>query len=233
MKTMVFTDLLTTKNSLVTLLGLDIILGVFLTFTMQTLIGAAAAMTVIVPLMYLFSIGVYDEMNDWEGFRLTLPITRRQVVFGRYAGLLVVTLVAAALALVVAHIVSTIGNMMPNAPAYITAAEVGFVEAGLAVLAGIAAVLLAASITFPFLMRFGMTKAIRVIPIAALLLIALVVGALQDSEMIRQLNAIDFATLFSGDLGFALAVATVCVVLLALYIISSLISVKLYANREL
>ena len=73
MKTMIFTDLLTTKNSLITLLGLDVILGVFLTFTMQTLIGATAAMTVIVPLMYLFSIGVYDEMNDWEGFRLTLP----------------------------------------------------------------------------------------------------------------------------------------------------------------
>lgn len=233
MKTMIFTDLLTTKNSLITLLGLDIILGVFLAFTMQTLIGATAAMTVIVPLMYLFSIGVYDEMNDWEGFRLTLPITRRQVVFGRYAGLVVVTLGAAVLALVVAHIVSTIGNMVPNAPSYITSAEVGFIEAGLAALAGIAAVLLAASITFPFLMRFGMTKAIRVIPIAALLLIALVVGALQDSAVIAQLDSIDFATLFNGDLGFALAVAAICAVVAALYVISSLISVKLYANREL
>ena len=133
MKTMIFTDLLTTKNSLFTLFGLDIILGVFLTFTMQTLIGAAAAMTVIIPLMYLFSIGVYDEMNDWEGFRLTLPITRRQVVFGRYAGLVVVVLAAAVLALVVAHIVSTIGNMVADAPAYITSAEVGFLEVGLAV----------------------------------------------------------------------------------------------------
>ena len=233
MKTMIFTDLLTTKNSLITLLGLDIVLGVFLTFTMQTLIGAAAAMTVIVPLMYLFSIGVYDEMNDWEGFRLTLPITRRQVVFGRYAGLVVVTLAAAVLALVVAHIVSTIGNMVAGAPSFITSAEVGFLEVGLAVLAGIAIVLLAASVTFPFLMRFGMTKAIRVIPIAALLLIALIVGALEDSEMIRQLDNIDFAALLSSDLGFALAIAAICAIVFALYVVSSLISVKLYANREL
>lgn len=63
-------------------------------------VGTAAAIAAMVPFTGLFSLAAYDEQNNWELFRLTLPLTRRQVVFGRYASIALLTVGSLALALV-------------------------------------------------------------------------------------------------------------------------------------
>lgn len=232
MKTMVFTDLITTKNSLLTLLGIDVVLGVFLTFTMQTLIGGLAAMCVIVPFMFLFSISAYDEMGGWERFRLTLPVTRRQVAFGRYASLFITLAAAVVLTFVVGHVMVMIGDAVSGAPVFITSQEVDLQTVCAVVLTVSVVILLTAAITLPFIMRFGMTKATRILPVVIVLVLALGIAATGDIATSDALaTAFGWAFALGPDATDLLAVAALAVALL-LYIASAFVSAKLYEKRE-
>ena len=57
-----------------------------------------------IPLLYLFSIAAYDEMNEWQTYRLTLPTTRKDIMIGRYASLLFVALISALAGIIVSYI---------------------------------------------------------------------------------------------------------------------------------
>lgn len=232
MKTMMFTDLITAKNSLLALLGIDVLLGVFLTFTMQTLVGGLAAMAVIIPFMFLFSISAYDEMGGWERFRLTLPITRRQVALGRYASLFVTLAVAVVLTLVVGHVVVTIGNLVPSAPEFITSRAVDLQMMGAAVLAVSIIILLTASIALPFIMRFGMTKATRILPVAIVMVLALGVAFLGDDAIGSMVGSLFGRVGELGPNAMPLLALGALALVLVLYVVSALISARLYEKRE-
>lgn len=232
MRTMMFTDLITAKNSLLALLGIDIVLGVFLTFTMQTLAGGLAAMNVIVPFMFLFSISAYDEMGGWERFRLTLPVTRRQVVLGRYASLFVTLTAAVLLTFAVGHVMVMIGDAVPGAPAFITSQEVGLQMVCAVVLAVSVIILLTAAITLPFLMRFGMTKATRILPVAIVMILAIGIAATGDIAASDAVSAVfGWALALGPDATDLLAVAALAIALI-FYVASAFISVMLYEKRE-
>lgn len=231
MKTMIFTDLITMKNSLLSLLGITTLLGLFFIFAMQTVIGAIAVMSTLVPFMYLISVSSYDEMGGWERFRLTLPITRRQVVFGRYGSLLLVALASALFALTFGHIVVTVGDLVPGAPAFITSAEVSFPDVGLVVLATTSIILIAASCTFPLVMRFGMTKAARFVPVIVVAILALGIALLGDSDIFGELGTMVVDSLVGSPTALPLILGA-CAGVLVLYCASSLLTARLYADRE-
>ena len=56
MKAMVFSDLITARNSFGTLLGITLFVSAFIAVGTDTLIAAVACMGAMVPFMYLFSI---------------------------------------------------------------------------------------------------------------------------------------------------------------------------------
>ena len=82
MKAMIVSDFAVLRSALLQLLGICAIIALFMGYVMGA-VGTAAAIAAMVPFMGLFSLAAYDEQNNWERFRLTLPLTRRQVVFGR------------------------------------------------------------------------------------------------------------------------------------------------------
>ena len=86
MKAMIVSDFAVLRSALLQLLGICAIIALFMGYVMGA-VGTAAAIAAMVPFMGLFSLAAYDEQNNWERFRLTLPLTRRQVVFGRYASI--------------------------------------------------------------------------------------------------------------------------------------------------
>ena len=99
MKAMIVSDFAVLRSALLQLLGICAIIALFMGYVMGA-VGTAAAIAAMVPFMGLFSLAAYDEQNNWERFRLTLPLTRRQVVFGRYASIALLTVGSLALALV-------------------------------------------------------------------------------------------------------------------------------------
>ena len=82
MKTMMCSDFITMKRTLVQFAFIGLLVTVFIGVCGTSILAALAAVVAMVPFMYVFSVAAYDEMAGWERFRLTLPISRHQVVFG-------------------------------------------------------------------------------------------------------------------------------------------------------
>lgn len=114
MKAMIFSDLITSKNSILTLLGVTVLIAIFIAIPTGTLYGSIGACAAMIPFMYLFSISAYDEMNGWERFRLTLPISRRQVAYGRYASMLIVCACSLVIAIVLGLLIGLVVDALPE-----------------------------------------------------------------------------------------------------------------------
>ena len=93
MKTMIVSDFAALRSALLQLVGICLVVSLFMSYVMGA-VGTSAAIGAMIPFMCLFSLAALDEQNGWERFRLTLPITRRQVVFGRYASVAIATVLA-------------------------------------------------------------------------------------------------------------------------------------------
>lgn len=242
MKAMVFSDLVTMKRNLLQLMGICVFVALFISVGTETLVATGACISAMIPIMYLFSIAAYDEMNKWEVFRLTLPLSRMQVVAGRYVSFLLVALVSCVagialcllLGLVAGAVASGVGEN-PQGMLYtfsVLALDGTGVEAAVGgCVGGFAVVVIMAAASLPFIMKFGMMKAVRIIPlaIAALLFlfVTLFVGdgpfAYLLPDMTQWLDGVGLHVLLAG----LVAVVTV------LFAVSFLAAARLYAHREL
>lgn len=229
MKAMVFSDLITARNSFGALLGITLFVSAFIAVGTDTLIAAVACMGAMVPFMYLFSISAYDEQGGWEQFRLTLPLTRRQVAYGRYASMLALTGCAMVLALAAGLLIGAVAGALP-AGMVPEGLLLGVTTPEMLVVAVVAVgliILLSAAVTLPLIMRFGMTKGTRLVPVVMLLALSAVAGLLGTGVDAIGLDAV----LTSGNIMAVMAVAAV--VTLALYGASALLAAQLYERREI
>lgn len=231
MKAMVFSDLITSKNSFASLLGITLFVAVFIAIGTGTLVTSVACLATMVPFMYLFSISAYDEQNGWERFRLTLPITRRQVAYGRYVSMLVITLVSLVISVAIGVFIGFIAGILPSG---VVADGLLLSEWGVPALVAVGiltqiVILLAAAFSLPLIMRFGMTKGSRLVPV--LLVLALSAGAAFFGSSFESL---DIGNMIFGDTEIlALALVAAFALTLVLYFVSACISARLYERREL
>lgn len=239
MKAMIFSDLITMRRSLVQLFGITAVVAIVMAVGMETLAPIAPVAAAMIPMMFVFSIVACDEINKWDAFRLTLPLSRRSVVWGRYASLLLVTVASVVFgvvwALVVALAASAFaGGLGENELLASLLIESNQLEmicgAGLM---GTVAVLLMTAVTLPLITRFGMTRATRFVPLVVLFAVVGLVALLGDGGPFADAVPQGVQWLMSSDEGFLVLVAGSLGVSLALYAISALVSERLYAAREL
>lgn len=229
MKTMILSDLITSKNSFVALYSTTIFVGIFISIMTGTLLTGVAAIAAMVPFTYLFSITAYDEQNGWERFRLTLPITRKQVVYGRYASTALVMLCSFVLACLVGLIMGYICSLMPgsNIPEGLKLTTYDFTLIFLVALVTQLIILVACTITLPLIMRFGMTKGAHIAPVVIVLALSFGIVFTDGTD------AFAFLNIFTNEVTVQLTLTITTVVLIALYVVSAYISGKLYQQREL
>ena len=119
MKTMLMFDLLTAKK----LARSQLLLGVVVALVLTVSTGSALCIMPIMALMLAYSVGftlvAFDERNDWERFRLTLPLSRANVVQGRYATFVVMTLVGLVLGMAVTAIVYGLSLALPQTELFV------------------------------------------------------------------------------------------------------------------
>lgn len=227
MKAMIFSDLITSKNAFVQLLLISIVICGFLAWGTGEVIVGTAAMATMAPLMYLFSIFAYDEMNGWERFRMTLPLTKHQVAYGRYVSMLIVSVVSMLAAWLISFVFIAIIQAWGGLG---TSAEFAAPESPLAILdcgiAGFVFILLLAALTLPLLMRFGMNKATRLLPLLVVVLASVAIGNVSDGIDMMAVRT------FLNDHTVAIAIGG-CVVSVVLYVVSAFIAARLYQAREL
>lgn len=238
MKAMIFSDLITMRRSLAQLFGITAVVTVILAVTTGTLATMAACTASMIPVMFMFSISAYDEMNKWESFRLAMPMSRANVVAGRYASLLLVTAASLAASMAYSFAIAGVaallsGGMGPGSPLSSLILENNppemVVGSGLL---GMVAVLLVAAVTLPFIMRFGVTRATRLLPLVVLLGVAGGVWLIGDEGPLAAALPAGARWLLA-DGGFVTLVAVIVAVALVLYAASVVISLRVYAKREL
>lgn len=232
MKAMTVSDFAVLRSVLLQLLGICLVIALFMGYVMGA-VGTAAAIAAMVPFTGLFSLAAYDEQNNWERFRLTLPLTRRQVVFGRYASIALLTVGSLALALVLGLGIAALAGLLPaewlpeslspseNTPEMIVGSTVG----------GVSVVAIAMAVAMPVITRFGMTKAARIVPIIVVLIVAFAVAFFGNGVQLTGVLA-DLVQWLDTGSNYLFLAAALAVVVALIYVASAFVAAKLYEKRE-
>lgn len=218
-----------------------------ITFTMLIVIvclvaGMGSLMSVpgVAFLTVTFSVSMsasaYDDQNGWGSYRLVMPVTRREVVQGRYALNLLLAIAAAAIAAVLMTAFIALGSAveLPEFLANLAVWDNQQLEATLAASTSCACIgLCMCSVTLPAYFKFGMTKATQYLPFIMIVLSVapfLVLGVIGGPLLDQVKGAIELAET-TGGLGL-IAFAALAISL-AVYAASSFIAVHLYSARDL
>lgn len=202
--------------------------------------GSTSMLPGIIFMMGMFSLSNsashYDEQNDWAAFRLTMPVSRRDVVLGRYLFVLAGTLIASLFVSVAACLLSWMGgaSLLPEVVANMVRLDADMIQAGVFALAFCSAMgFVTASVSMPVFFKFGQTKATQWLPFIMMFLgVAPVMagGFMGEEAIVPMQQALSFAETPEGLTSFtvgALIFGAVC------YAVSALVSLRVYKAREL
>lgn len=203
---------------------------------MGSLMSVPGVAFLIVTLSVSMSASAYDDQNGWGSYRLVMPVTRREVVQGRYALNLLLAIAAAAVAAVLMTAFIALGSAveLPEFLANLAVWDNQQLEATLAASISCACIgLCMCSVTLPAYFKFGMTKATQYLPFIMIFLSVapfLVLGVIGGPLLDQVKGAIELAET-TGGLGL-IAFAALAISL-AVYAASSFIAVRLYSARDL
>ena len=206
--------------------------------------GVLCAATIVIALSVVNRLMAYDEQNNWQAFRQALPLSRGQVVCGRYvtvalcvfASLLVGIAVALLTDLVISVVVSMHPGLQLNSWSELLDLSLRpwdllglFVACGAA---GVAVSFFGLALTLPFMFRFGFTKGTRYIPLVFVVLALLVFLGMEGISS----SGFDLASLapLLENTGTIVGISLGAVLVsLVVYGLSCLVSLRLYTTREL
>lgn len=223
------------------LLGLGLLVSLCIGLGMQTPLAMPATLTCMFFMMGAMGLAAYDELANWGLFRLTLPLSRRDVVLGRYAAIAALGLMGMAVgvvgALAVSAVATTVG--LPGELGEAFALD-GTMLGAMAVTTSFTLLIgaVVASVVTPIYFRLGQTRATQILPTVIVLLFVVPVAVLGNSGMLD--GGIPGMELLSSALELVetpAGAAVGCVVLLALSVaalgVSAAVSLRLYERREL
>lgn len=206
--------------------------------------GVLCAAAIVIALSVVNRLMAYDEQNNWQAFRQALPLSRSQVVCGRYvtvalcvfASLLVGAAVALLIDLGISAAISINSDLQLNSWSELLDLSLRlrdlvelFVACGAA---GVAVSFFGLALTLPFMFRFGFTKGARYIPLVFVALSLLVFLGMEGISS-SGFDPASLAPLLENSatiIGISLAAVLIS---LAVYGLSCLVSLRLYTTREL
>lgn len=224
------------------LLLLGFLVSLFVCCGMQSIIAAPAILTCICFMTGAAGAAGYDEQNNWGLFRLTMPLSRRDVVLARYGVIVTLGLVGLAAGLVGAGLVTALATFV-DLPMGLSAVLAYRFEDVLATLFSsffcIFMGSFVAGVVTPLYFRFGQSKATQYLPlIMVLVFFALPVSLIGNSGLLDGgIVGTDALTSLLAFIETPAGVAASMVVLLAasalVLAVSAAVSLRLYERREL
>lgn len=212
--------------------------GVFVSAGMGTTVALAGILVCMFCMMGSMAASAYDDASNWGAYRLTLPLSRRDVVLGRYAAAAVMGALGIAMGALVQMLAATVGalGILPS--------EIGdmFVMSPDDVLTSIFGMffcllmgMTAASLAIPFYFKFGNTKATQFLPMAVMLLYVLVIFIV--AQMSDGIDVVPMLSQFLAWVETPAGVATCAVVMAAVAVLilfaSAAVSMHVYSRRDL
>ena len=234
MKAALFSEFATIKNIFLQMMLIYLIIGVIVGLSAGSVVVLAAAIGAMTPIMLLFTLSSYDEMNGWERFRASLPISRSSIVLARYANLLLCAVGMALIAALVGFLVAASApylGFLPEKTVVSLLEQCDVQLLLLAAFAGCAPILILATFMLPLVMRYGATKALRFIPVVVCIAFLAIVWFIPELENVPWIySAIQFIANPSNTL---LIAAIVALSIFTIYAASCSVAVKLYTQKEL
>ena len=232
MKTMLMFDLLTAKK----LARSQLLLGVVVALVLTVSTGSALCIMPLMALMLAYSVGftlvAFDERNDWEKLRLTLPLSRADIVHGRYATFAVMTVAGIVLGGVLVAVLWGLAQLAPTAP--VLSEFAGAFDWQMAVVMAVSGIVFALVlwiIALPLVARYGMTKAVRFLPLAFVIVLPIATVLIQKAGPLPA-SVMDFVAWVATPTGTLVAAGAALAVIVVLFALSSMLAVRLYEKRE-
>ena len=223
------------------LLGLGFFVAACVSLGMRTTVAAPGLLAMMYLLLGVSGTNSFDDLNGWGSLRLTMPISRRDVVLARYGSIVTLGLGGLAAGLATALVLAAAASIvqLPGelSPALALSGDV-LLGMGFSAGAFFAIGSLCAAVEVPLYFRFGSTRATQYLPLVPLFALLCPIIIAGGSGMI------DESTLTAEGIGRALSliwspvgVAACLVGLAALSAVilaaSAALSLHLYETREL
>ncbi len=223
------------------LFALGIFVGLCTSLGMQSIVAIPGVLTCMYFIMGTIAGSAYDEQNNWALYRLTMPVSRRDVVLGRYGVIVTLGLLGMLAGFIATIALSLIAGAVPlpgdlSNSLGLTQDNVQAMVFSCAICTIIGSAV--ASIETPIYFRLGQTKATQWIPMISVFLfigpmvILGATGGLDNfagiADAVRGLFAF-IETPIGVVTSMAVAIVVACIILG----ISAAVSLKLYEQREL
>lgn len=232
MKAMIISDLLILKKYLVMQAGIALVLGIALAFMLGNIYVIAPIAGALAPFSLAFSLIALDERGSWEQFRLALPLSRSDIMCGRYASLGLVVLANLVYGFIILGLVAAAAIALPGMPPLndlmVDFSWQAVVAASATSLGSIITVL---AFVLPLVARFGMIKAVRILPIVIVFGAVIVFNLGANYDIPHFLTSL--ATWIVSPEGTFGAVGVAVLSAAILYVASCALSARLYERREI
>lgn len=149
MKSLVLKDLYTVFHNSKAFLVMIVAMSFFLSFTSEGSGGSYTVFCCIMCAMLVVTTFSFDNLCNWEPYAMILPITRRDVVKGKFALLLLVSVAGALLGFALSVLTNTV---LPNL-------TLDLKEQAFYLLPGFSVALFIGSLSIPLIFKFGAEKA--------------------------------------------------------------------------
>lgn len=223
------------------LMGVGFFVSIFVSAGMGSIVAAPAILTMMDFMMGCMSASAYDEQSNWGAFRLTMPVSRRDVVLGRYGVIVTLGFLGMAAGWVACLLILALGSVveLPFGLSDAIAFDEGmFLGAVFSTAFCMALGSLIASIETPIYFKFGQNKTTQWLPMITVLLFVGPMLIINGTGILDN-GSMSFGNLASllGFIETPVGVATCFAIFLAFTVvvlgISAAVSLKLYEGREL
>ena len=219
------------------LLPIGLIVAVAMTIGVGNVSAAASVFVMMAFMLSSVAMSAYDDLDNWGAFRLALPLSRRDVVLGRYAMVVAFACVAAAFGGVLVAMGWALGQtgVLPESVVSYVALDADGLQGSLfAVLFVSLFGSLVVGVSLPCFFKFGTTKATQYLPYIMIVVCGLFAGtmsALDGGAVMEQVLRVltwfeDPSHLALGGVGMLAAAAVILG-------ISAVVSLRLYEKRDL
>lgn len=231
MKRALLCDLLVNRSYLVRMA----ITGVFIAACFSLGMTVTAMVPGMVALVFMVgstsSLGLLDE-NGWGAYRLTMPLSRRDVVAGRYLMLFILGLLGALIGALVCLVMLAVNGSLARGISSEVALSLAL-STPVLYLAGT----FMCSVTLPFFFKLGATKFTQLLPMILIVIavVPFVTAGILVPDDTQPLSAIEGAVTWLASNAWApwALAAGALVASLALLAASAAISTRIYTRRDL
>lgn len=239
MKTMLKCDFIGIKSTLKGILLSNIFIAVIVFIGTESTYVVIPCINASIAISLFFNLLALDEQNGWQRFRLALPLSRDDVVLGRYLSCLIGVGAAMVLSLLMVIVCIGVVLLLPAGSAVALSfteevlAATNPLKMALSALGGASITILMMSLALPLVAKMGLTRATKLFPMVFVLLSMFFIFSAQQYITETSSLSSGFSALTGNEMNITMLIVALFIVVLICYLISAQVAKKLYAQREL